>query len=170
MKHQLDTQEIMEEMEDLSFWDAAFPFLESLARKKCKFILIGNIACKYHGLRVEDCEVDILVSNEQEDMDLLMATLQEFPWGQGVSPKGQLCAYASFYLSMPLCDGTIDIINETAGIEFNEAYGRALNVKFGKLSLKVLHRDDLINNKSLLDDPRHLDDAIELSMLSNYDA
>lgn len=170
MKHQLEIEhQLMEESEDLSFWDAAFPFLQSLARKQCKFILIGNIACKYHGLRVEDCEVDILVCNEEQDMNLVIETLKEFSWGQNVSLKGQLCSYASFYLSVPLCDGAIDIINETAGIEFNEAYQRALNVKFGKLSLKVLHRDDLINNKSLLDDPRHLDDAIELSMLSSYD-
>lgn len=166
MKLQLDKEETMDE---LSFWDAAFPFLEKLTRKGCKFLLIGNIACKYHGLRVEQCEVDLLVSSEQEDMDLMFETLKEFPWGQSAKREGDLCSYSSFYLSIPLCDGAIDIINETPGLDFKEAYGRGINVKFGKLALKVVHRDDLIRNKSLLDDPRHLDEAIELSMLSTFD-
>ena len=166
MKLQHDTEDTMEE---LSFWDAAFPFLESLTKKGCKFLLIGNIASKYHGLRVEKCEVDILVSSDESDMCLLFDTLEEFAWGQGKKREGELCSYSSFYLSIPLHEGAIDIINETPGLDFTAAYGRALNVKFGKLSMKVVHRDDLIRNKSLLDDPRHLDEAIELSMLSSFD-
>jgi hypothetical protein len=166
MKSQNHTEETLDE---LSFWDAAFPFLEKLTQKGCKFLLIGNIACKYHGLRVEQCEVDILVSNQEEDINTLFDTLYDFPWGQSLQRDGQTCAYSSFYLSIPLHDGAIDIINETPGVEFVDAYSRAVNVKFGKLSLKVLHRDDLIRNKSLLDDPRHLDEAIELSMLSTFD-
>jgi hypothetical protein len=166
MKEQDHTKETTGE---LSFWDAAFPFLEKLTQEGCKFLLIGNIACKYHGLRVEQCEVDILVSNQAEDMDTLFNTLHTFPWGQALKREGQHCAYSSFYLSIPLHDGAIDIINETPGVDFIDAYIRAVNVKFGKLSLKVLHRDDLIRNKSLLDDPRHLDEAIELSMLSTFD-
>ena len=166
MKQELDTEVTMDE---ISFWDAAFPFLSSLAKKDCKFLLIGNIASKYHGLRVDKCEVDILVSSEEVDMVLLFEALQEFPWGQGLKREGQLCSFASFYLTIPLHDGSIDIINQSPGLEFEEVYANALNVKFGKLALKVLHRDDLIRNKSLLDDPRHLDEAIELSMLSTYD-
>lgn len=162
-------QDLDETMEEVSFWDAAFPFLERLTSKNCKFLLIGNIACKYHGLRVEQCEVDILVSNVQQDMDVLVETLQEFPWGESIKKEGNQCDYSSFYLSVPLYDGAIDIINETPGLDFNEAYERAVDVKFGKLSLKVVHRDDLIRNKSLLSDPRHLDEAIELSMLSTFD-
>lgn len=152
--------------QDNSFWDEAFPFLERLTKKECKFLLIGNIACKYHGLRTELSEVDLLVSDNADDMMLLFETLHELGW---TSKDRAVKKSEDFYLSIPVEEGCIDIISKTPGLHFPEAYERAVNVKFGKLSLKVLHREDLIRNKSLLDDPRHLDEAIELSMLSTFD-
>lgn len=149
-----------------SFWEEAFPFLEKLTKKECKFLLIGNIACKYHGLRTELSEVDLLVSDRQDDMMLLYETLHESGWS---ARDTAIKKSEDFYLSIPVEEGYIDIINSTPGLHFPEAYERAVNVKFGKLSLKVLHREDLIRNKSLLNDPRHLDEAIELSMLSTFD-
>lgn len=152
--------------QESTFWEEAFPFLEKLTKKDCKFLLIGNIACKYHGLRTELSEVDLLVSNNETDMNLLLETLQERGWkGKDREVKKS----DDFYLSIPVEEGCIDIISKTPGLNFPEVYERAVNVKFGKLSLKVLHREDLIRNKSLLDDPRHLDEAIELSMLSTFD-
>ncbi|MBC7485598.1 MAG: hypothetical protein H7282_02455, partial [Cytophagaceae bacterium] len=66
--------------QETSFWDEAFPFLERLTKKGCKFLLIGNIACKYHGLRTELSEVDLLVSDNPDDMMLLFETLHELGW------------------------------------------------------------------------------------------
>jgi len=152
--------------QETSFWDEALPFLEKLTKKECKFLLIGNIACKYHGLRTELSEVDLLVSDNQDDMMLLYEALHELGW---TSKDRAVKKSDDFYLSIPVEEGCIDIISKTPGLNFPEAYQRAVNVKFGKLSLKVLHREDLIRNKSLLDDPRHLDEAIELSMMSTFD-
>ncbi|HSZ72300.1 MAG TPA: hypothetical protein VK750_06450 [Cytophagaceae bacterium] len=154
------------DQDETSFWDEAFPFLEKLTRKECKFLLIGNIACKYHGLRTELSEMDLLVSSHEDDMMLLFETLHELGW---TSKDRAVKKSDAFYLSIPVQEGCIDIISQTPGLHFPEVYERAVNVKFGKLYLKVLHRDDLIRNKSLLDDPRHLDEAIELSMLSTFD-
>lgn len=149
-----------------SFWDEAFPFLERLTKKGCKFLLIGNMACKYHGLRTDLSEVDLLVSDQEDNMMLLYETLHEQGW---TSRDREVKKSNDFYLSIPVAEGCIDIISKTPGLNFPAAYQRAVNVKFGKLSLKVLHREDLIRNKSLLDDPRHLDEAIELSMISTFD-
>jgi predicted nucleotidyltransferase len=158
MENQLD--------QETSFWDEAFPFLERLTKKECKFLLIGNIACKYHGLRTELSEVDLLVSDHPDDMMLLFETLHELGW---TSKDRPIKKSDDFYLSIPVQDGCIDVISKTPGLHFPEVYQRAVNVKFGKLTLKVLHREDLIRNKSLLDDPRHLDEAIELSMISSFE-
>jgi hypothetical protein len=152
--------------QETSFWDEAFPFLEKLTKKECKFLLIGNIACKYHGLRTDLSEVDLLVSDHQDDMMFLYEALHEQGW---TSTDREVKKSNDFYLSIPVAEGCIDIISKTPGLNFPEAYQRAVNVKFGKLSLKVLHREDLIRNKSLLDDPRHLNEAIELSMMSTFD-
>jgi predicted nucleotidyltransferase len=152
--------------QETSFWDEAFPFLEKLTKKECKFLLIGNIACKYHGLRTELSEVDLLVSDNPDDMMLLFETLHELGW---TSKDREVKKSDDFYLSIPVEEGCIDIISKTPGLHFPEVYERAVNVKFGKLTLKVLHREDLIRNKSLLDDPRHLDEAIELSMISSFE-
>ena len=161
--------QVVEQINEVSFWEEVFPFLDLLTKNECKFMLIGNIACKYHGLRVDDCEVDILVSKNEHHENVLLQTLTQFEWGKDALTTPRSCEFASLYLSIPVNEGSVDMINETPGINFDEAYERAPYVKFGKLKLKVMDREDLIRNKSLLSDPRHLEEAIELSMLASYD-
>ena len=60
---------------------------------------------------------------------------------------------------------SIDLINHTLGIDFNEAFERSKRIRIGKISTRVIHVNDLISNKSALNTYKDLAHAEALKKI-----
>ena len=64
--------------------------LESLARAKVKFILVGGVAVALNGFVRTTDDVDILIERSAENIHRLLATLASFGEGHAREPPHRL--------------------------------------------------------------------------------
>jgi hypothetical protein len=60
---------------------------------------------------------------------------------------------------------SIDLINHTTGIDFDQAFKRSKRILVGNISIRVIHVNDLIANKTALNTYKDLADAEALKKI-----
>ena len=59
----------------------------------------------------------------------------------------------------------IDLLQDPGGVDFDRAWSRRIEGRYGRASVCWIDLDSLIAIKSGIDDPRHQDDARVLKMV-----
>lgn len=134
-------------------------FIESLNSNEVRYLLIGGWAVGLHGFPRSTKDIDFLISIDSENLTRMVKALSDF--GGPTAEAHQLSTAGSvFRMGVPPLQ--IDIINEAAGLEFEQCYARRNIVRVGDLEITVISRDDLIRNKKATGRTLDLADAEKL--------
>jgi hypothetical protein len=132
--------------------------LEAFIRHKVKFLLIGGFAAIYYGVNRNTGDIDILIEPSKENglhvVEALKSLELEMPDFQPEEFEKKLV------LAFGFPPDAVDILNETPGINFEEAYEKSVTVNLDNLNVRIIAIHDLIRNKESLQrsgEKAHLD-------------
>lgn len=134
-------------------------FIEFLNSNEVRYLLIGGWAVGLHGFPRATNDIDFLISIDSENLKRMIKTLADFG---GPTAEAQHLSTAGSVFRMGVPPLQIDIINEAAGLEFEQCYARRNMVRVGDLEIAVISRDDLIRNKKATGRTLDLADAEKL--------
>lgn len=139
-------------------------FLSMLNKHEVKYILVGGFAVILHGYSRTTGDMDIWVDRDQENYQRLKSAFEEF--GMPVFDMTK-----ENFLNHPVWDVftfgvppvAIDIMTKVKGLDFGDTYGQAVTFEDDGLSIKTIHKDQLIKAKKHSNRPKDVDDIQNLS-------
>lgn len=143
-------------------------FLESLAAKSVRYLIVGGEAVILHGHARLTGDVDFFYSRDRENLDRLFAALEDF-WGgevPGIESASDL-APEGLVVQFGQPPNRIDLVNDIDGVTFEEAWAGRLDAvvqtEKGDVLLAFIGLDALVKNKRASGRPKDLDDLAYLT-------
>ena len=134
-----------------------------LSNLKVKYMVVGGYAFAAYGHPRATLDLDIFVEATRGNADLIYKALAEFG-----APLKSINVSASDFIS----EGTIiqigvqpqriDIISRIDGVNFADAYSRAVECEIDGLPVRVISLEDLLANKKAAGRPKDLADVITI--------
>ena len=143
-------------------------FIESLAAKEVRYLIVGGEAVILHGHVRLTGDVDFFFARDRENLDRLFSALEEFWAGDipGVASPADL-APLGLVIQFGHPPNRIDLVNDIDGVSFNEAWpGRVdavIPTESGDVLLTFIGREALVKNKRASGRPKDLDDLTYLT-------
>ena len=135
--------------------------LESLLNAGADFILVGAYALATHGFPRATMDIVIWVNPSPENAKRVYAALIKFG-----APIDQISledlANEDTIFQIGAAPRRIDILTQITGVEFGDAWLKAVAVNIDGLTVKVLSAAHLIQNKTATGRPKDLEDAENL--------
>jgi len=139
-------------------------FIQALNHNHVEYILVGGYAVILHGYRRVTGDMDIWVNRTKENYSKLIKAFAEF--GLPVFDMTE-----SKFLDADTVDVftfgrppvSIDIITKLKGVEFSDAFSRALQFDESGLSIRFIHLNNLIQAKKAAGRHKDLDDIEKLT-------
>jgi len=133
-------------------------FVECLARRDVRYLIVGGYALAAHGLPRATGDLDVWVMVDPANAEGVVGALQDFGFGSlDLTVDDFLAPDHVVQLGYP--PYRIDILTAIDGVTFDDAWSRRLTITSAGLTLPVIGRDDLIANKLASGRPRDLDDV-----------
>ena len=133
----------------------------SLNAKGVEYLLIGGYAVIIHGYVRNTNDIDIVVSNDPENVTRCLEALEEFGFG-GPELRTALTSVEKDVVRMGVEPMKIEILNYLNGVNFAEAYGRRITRDVEDIEIDVISLHDLIANK---EDLGRLQDLLDVEKL-----
>ena len=138
-------------------------FLAALNLEKVKYILVGGYSVILHGYSRTTGDMDLWVERSEENYNRIKQAF--FHFGMPVFDMTQ-----ENFLSHPNWDvftfGTppvaIDLMVQLKGLDFNNAYVKSVLFEYDGLTIRTIHKDDLIKAKLSANRPKDQDDLANL--------
>lgn len=138
-------------------------FLAALNLEKVKYILVGGYSVILHGYSRTTGDMDLWVERSEENYNRIKQAF--FHFGMPVFDMTQ-----ENFLSHPNWDvftfGTppvaIDLMVQLKGLDFNNAYVKSVLFEDDGLTIRTIHKDDLIKAKLSANRPKDQDDLANL--------
>jgi hypothetical protein len=149
--------------------------LKRLDDHRVTYVLVGGMACVFHGSQIVTQDVDICAPLTPENLRRLIAALQgihpRFRMSQDLRPLPQnpkeLETLKNIYLHTDL--GQLDVLSEIAGIgKFSDLERHIINADLGGISIRVLDLDALIVAKKAMNAPKDRQAVIELLAIQEH--
>ena len=137
-------------------------FLKSLTQEGVEFLVIGGYAVIAHGYFRSTGDLDVWVRISDENARRLVEALGKFGFASpDLTPASFLTKGA--IVRMGRIPHRIEILNDIAGVDFNECYPRRLRGRLDDLEVPLIALDDLKRNKKAAGRHKDLTDVEELS-------
>ena len=138
--------------------------LAAFAASGVRYLLLGGYAVVFHGRPRATKDLDLLVDLRDENRQRLAEALLEFGAPKSVADAARTLGREDivYFGTAPL---RVDLLGSASGVEFDEAYGRAVQTTLDEVPVRVLALDDLIANKRASGRPRDLEDCSELERI-----
>ena len=138
-------------------------FLAALNLENVKYILVGGYSVILHGYSRTTGDMDLWVERSEENYNRIKQAF--FHFGMPVFDMTQ-----ENFLSHPNWDvftfGTppvaIDLMVQLKGLDFNNAYVKSVLFEDDGLTIRTIHKDDLIKAKLSANRPKDQDDLANL--------
>ena len=127
------------------------------------YLIIGGYAVNLYGYSRMTEDVDILFEPERRNGEKIIKALYEFGIDSEVLQNHNF--EQSTHLRLGEFPNSIDLINDTAGLDFNIVFENGIDFDIGGIQAKVISLDDLIANKIALNTYKDLADAEVLKKL-----
>ena len=145
------------------FNDEFRDFLAALNLEKVKYILVGGYSVILHGYSRTTGDMDLWVERSEENYNRIKQAF--FHFGMPVFDMTQ-----ENFLSHPNWDvftfGTppvaIDLMVQLKGLDFKNAYVKSVLFEDDGLTIRTIHKDDLIKAKLSANRPKDQDDLANL--------
>jgi len=134
---------------------------EFLNANKVEYMLLGGYAVIAYGYVRNTSDIDVVVSNGEENARRLMRALADFGFGE-TELRVDLFTEPDSVVRMGVEPMKIEILNYLKGVDFKEAYSRRRSVEVEDISVDLIALQDLLANKRAVGRPKDLVDADEL--------
>lgn len=137
------------------------------------FLLVGGVAVNYYGYSRSTGDLDIFYKPSADNAERLFAALREFfdNGVPGLSAAEELTK-PGLILQFGLPPHRVDLINDIAGVDFDEAWSRRVveEIEDNGLKLPIIDLKDLLANKRAAGRAKDKDDAQYLADLLDADS
>ena len=138
-------------------------FLQALNDQKVRYLLVGGYSVILHGYPRTTGDMDLWVERTAENYHRITAAFAQF--GMPVFDMTQ-----ENFLAHPVWDVftfgnppvAIDIMTKLSGLEFSEAYLKSVIFEDDNLSIRTIHKNDLIDAKKAAGRPKDINDLENL--------
>lgn len=134
--------------------------LELLERFEARYLIIGGLAFIYHAKPRYTKDMDLWVGPDPENVLRANRALAELG-----SPHLLEAGRHDEVLQLGVAPNRIDLLQDPGGVDFDDAWSRRIEGRYGRAKVHWIDLDSLIAIKSRIDDPRHQDDARVLKMV-----
>ncbi len=143
-------------------------FLEALAARAVRYLIVGGEAVILHGHVRLTGDVDFFFARDRENLERLFSALEEFWEGdvpgveapEDLGPSGTVVQFGQ-------PPNRIDLVNDIDGVTFDEAWpGRVdalIETGKGDVRLAFIGLEALVKNKRASGRPKDLDDLAYLT-------
>ncbi len=134
---------------------------ESFNAHKVEYLLLGGYAVIAYGYVRNTSDIDVVVSDGEENARRLMKALAVFGFGE-TELKADLFTKPDSVVRMGVEPLKIEILNYLKGVNFKDAYSRRNSVQVEDITIDLIALPDLLANKKAVGRLKDLADASEL--------
>jgi hypothetical protein len=139
-------------------------FIQALNDNKVEYILVSGYAVILHGYRRVTGDMGIWVNRTKENYATLVKAFSQFGLSVfDMTEEKFLDADSADVFSFGRPPVSIDILTQLKGVEFNDAFLRAMYVDENGLMIRFIHLNNLIDAKKAAGRFKDLDDIEKLS-------
>jgi hypothetical protein len=128
--------------------------LQFLDKHKVRYLIIGGLAFIYHAKPRYTKDMDLWIDPEPENVKRANQALADFGSPFLLDPKN-----IKEILQLGIAPDRIDIILNVGGTRFETAWEKRVKGRYGNANAIWIDIDSLIRIKSVIDNPRHQEDA-----------
>ncbi len=121
---------------------------------RVRYLIIGGLAFTYHAVPRYTKDIDLWLDSNADNVARANRALTEFG-----SPALLDAGKPDEILQIGIAPNRIDLLRGIRGVRFESAWKKRISSSYGAARAKWIHLDGLIRIKSLIDDPRHQEDA-----------
>ncbi len=138
--------------------------LRIFSDEKVKFLLVGAYAMAAQGYPRTTMDIDFWVLPSPENADAVMRALRGYGAPLFDLTKEDLTKEGTIF-QIGVAPRRIDIITSASGLQFEQAFARALSTDLEGIEVRVPSIDDLITNKRASGRAKDLADVEALELL-----
>lgn len=138
--------------------------LEIFEEHGVRYMIVGGLAFAFHAKPRYTKDIDLWVDSSPESLAKVNRALEEFGSPHFFDPVAE----NEDVLQLGLPPNRVDILLDPAsagGPCFEDALGRAVRSRYGRVEVNWISAEDLLDIKSRIDHPRHQEDARVLRLL-----
>lgn len=128
--------------------------LAALSQHRVRYLIIGGLAFTYHAKPRYTKDLHLWIDPDPENIERANAALTEFG-----SPHLLSTGEREEILQLGLPPNRIDLLCETGGFDFEEAWRHREDAPYGSVTAHWIGLDALISIKREIDHPRHQEDV-----------
>ncbi|MDQ3002467.1 MAG: nucleotidyltransferase [Fibrobacterota bacterium] len=136
-------------------------FLALLLEEKVEFLLVGGYAVAFHGYPRFTGDMDILVGNDPGNAAKILLVLQKFGFGKPSISQSDLQTKGNV-IQLGFPPVRIDLITSLDGVTNEEVFSDRIRAEFYGLSVPMISKPHLLQNKRATGRPRDLLDLENL--------
>ncbi|MCP3963090.1 MAG: hypothetical protein GY719_35065 [bacterium] len=136
-------------------------FLRLLNENEVRYLLIGGYAVGYYGYPRATHDMDIWIAADPENAEKMVGVMMEFGFEQGAVSK-QVFLKSDGVVRLGVPPLRLEILMSASGVTFEDCYGRGLSDDIDGVSVRIIHLDDLVANKTAAGRHKDLDDVSNL--------
>src|SRR5664279_4153046 len=138
-------------------------FIQTLNDNRVEYMLVGGYAVILHGYRRVTGDLDIWVNRTKENYSKLVKAFSQFGLSVfDMTEENFLNVEAADVFSFGRPPVSIDILTKLKGVEFDDAFVRALQFDEDGLIVRFIHLNKLIEAKKASGRHKDLDDIEKL--------
>lgn len=134
--------------------------LELLDRYDVRYLIVGGLAFIYHAKPRYTKDMDLWIDSDQENVTKANKALSAFGSPQFLDPDRP-----DEILQLGAAPNRIDLLRGVVELDFNDAWGRRIEGRYGRARACWIDLDSLIAIKSCIDHPRHREDTRILKLV-----
>lgn len=134
--------------------------LELLGSFDVRYLIVGGLAFIYHAKPRYTKDMDLWIDADPENVEKANRALAEFGSPYLLDPDRP-----EEILQLGVAPNRIDLLRSLEGVEFDTAWNRRIEGRYGDARALWIDLESLIAIKSRIDDPRHQEDARVLRLV-----
>lgn len=137
-------------------------FLKLLENHRVEYLLIGGYAVAYHGYPRATADMDIFIAVSRENAERMVAVLREFGFNIPELSEDLFSTDIHKILRLGVPPLRIEIMMSISGVEFSDCYEKRVEFKEGELTIKIIDKASLKQNKAAAARHKDLNDLENL--------
>lgn len=139
--------------------------LELFDRFGVRYLIIGGLAFTFHAKPRYTKDIDLWVASDPDNVQRTNRALAEFGSPFLLDPNDP-----DEIVQIGVEPNRIDVLRDAGAVEFEDAWPRRIEARYGNAKASWIDIDSLIAIKSGIDHPRHQDDTRVLKRIRDRQA
>jgi hypothetical protein len=137
-------------------------FVASFAAHDVRFMVVGGYALAAHGHPRATGDLDAWIWTDPQNARRILKSLEEFGFGDLDITQADLTSN-DCVIQLGYPPYRIDLITRIAGVDFEDAWDRRMELQLDGVTVPFIGREDLIVNKRAVGRPQDIADVLRLT-------